>query len=527
MNPQFRISPIIWIWLRDLSFATLVSVAFGVEALGTPTAISAQTPGADDPTLRIVDGRDLPVREHVLENGMRFLLLPRAAAPTVSFVTHVPVGSVNESLGNTGTSHILEHLLFKGTTTIGTRNLEAERALFERMDAAHDSLIQARGTGWGLDERDIGRLEARIAVTEDSARAYVDPNEFDRILALNGARGLNASTSYEATQYFVSLPSNRAKLWFVTEADRMRNPVFREFFAERDVVMEERRTRTDSSPSGLLYAAHLATAFQVHPYGVPPVGHVEDILTASRGEVEEYHERYYGPERTTVAIVGQFDPDSAIAWAERYFSPLQAGGRVPPVLVREPEQVGERRVDVRFDAEPQIRIGWKIPSALDPSAPALAILASVLVGGTDARLHRRLVRNDRIASSVFAGTGPGSLYPGLFTIQATPLAPNTAEDVEAAIYDELDRLRVEPPTSDEIGRVQTRLEAESVRRLRSSEGLAFQLVSSFAQWGDWRETFRFQERMQEVSPDDVLDVLNRYFRADTRTVAVLRRAQGS
>ena len=494
-------------------------------ALIIPVGASAQGPGIGDTPVRIADGRDLPVREHVLENGMRFLLLERAGAPIVSFVVHVPVGSVNESPGSTGTSHFLEHLLFKGTTTIGTEDLQAERALFDKMDAAHDSLLQVRGVGTP-DRAEIERLEARLTMLEDSARAHVVPNEYDQILARNGARGPNATTGYEATQYFVSLPANRAKLWFVMEADRMRNPVFREFFTERNVIVEERRTRTDTSPAGLLYAAHLATAFQVHPYGVPPIGQMEDILSVSRREVEEYYNRYYGPESTTVAIVGQFDPDSAIVWAEQYFGALEPGESVPPLLAREPLQLGERRVEVRYDAEPQIRIGWRIPSSIETEAPALAILANILVGGRDARLHRRLVRDDRLVSSVFAGAGPGSLYPGLFTIQATPLAPHTPEEVEAAIYDELDRLRVEPPTEDEIARVRTRLEAARVRRLTSAEGLAFQLVSSQANWGDWRETFRLQERMREVDPEDVVGVLTRYFGENARTVAILRRAQG-
>ena len=352
-------------------------------ALTIPVGASAQDPAIDDAAVRIADGRDLPVQEHVLENGMRFLLLERAGAPIVSFVVHVPVGSVNESPGSIGISHFLEHLLFKGTTTIGTGDLQAERALFDKMDATHDSLLQVRGAGTP-DRVEIERLEARLTMLEDSA----------------------------------------------------------------------------------------------------------------------------------------------IVWAEQYFGPLEPGELVPPPLAPEPLQLGERRVEVRYDAEPQIRIGWKIPSSIEPEAPTFAILANILVGGRGARLHRRLVRNDRLASSVFAGAGPGSLYPGLFTIQATPLAPHTPQEVKAAIYDELERLRVEPPTDNEIARVRTRLEATRVRRLTSAEGLAFQLVSSQANWGDWRETFRLQERMREVDPEDVVDVLTRYFGEVARTVAILLRDQG-
>ncbi|MSR23307.1 MAG: insulinase family protein [Gemmatimonadetes bacterium] len=471
------------------------------------------------------DGRELPVVEHVLANGMRFLLLHREGAPIVSFVVYVPVGSVNESHGETGISHFVEHLLFKGTTTIGTRDVEAERVLFRRMDAAHDSLVRERGRLPEPDPLEVERLGIRIASLEDSARVFVVPNEYSQILSRNGARGLNATTSLEATQYFVDLPANRAELWFALEADRIRNPVFREFFTERAVILEERRARVDSSPEGFFSEAYLAAAFQVHPYGVPPSGYPNDIQALTRSRVEEYLRRYYGPRNMTVAIVGNFDPDSARVWADRYFGPIPPGDPVPLVLAREPEQGGERRIEVLFDADPQLRIGWTIPSAIDPEGPALNMLANLLVAGRDSRLYRRLVREGRLASAVTVETGPGSLYPGIFTIQAIPLAPHTPEEVEAAIYEELERLIRAPPTEDELAPVRTRLEASGVRRLTSNQGLAFQLASSQSIWGDWRETFSLQDRMRRVDAEDIVELVERYLTPERRTVAILHRRE--
>ncbi len=468
-------------------------------------------------------GIDLPVREHLLDNGMHFLLLPRPGAPTVSFVLHVPVGSVNESLGTTGITHFLEHLFFKGTTTIGTRDWESERRLLDRIDAVHDSLIQARGRRPHPDEVEVARLEEWVLALEDSARTFVVPNEYDRILSREGARGLNATTSYEETHYFVELPANRAKLWFVLEADRMRNPVFREFFTEREVIAEERRARIDTSPGGLLYEEHMAAAFRVHPYGVAPTGHMDDIQSLSRRDVADYHRRHYGPGNTTVAIVGDFDPDSAATWAEQYFGPIEPRAPPPPLLVREPEQRGERRIEVLYDAEPQLRIGWKVSSGYHPDAPALRMLSNVLTGGSDSRLHRRLVREDRIASSVSAGQQPGNRYPALFTIHALPRSPHTSQEVEAAILDELRALREDPPSQEELDRIRNRLQAAEVRRLTSNRGLALQLVESQSLWGDWRETFLTQERMREVGPEEIQAVLDRYFQGHLRTVGVLRR----
>ena len=201
-------------------------------------------------TDRIVDGTDLPVEELVLTNGMRFLLLERPGAPTVSFVVHVGVGSIHDPPGQTGVSHFLEHLLFKGTTTIGTTDLALERMHMDAMDAIHDSIVQ-EGTMPSAGPGLVERLQARLEALEDSARAYVVANEYDRILASHGARGPNATTGYEATTYYVSLPSNRAKLWFVLESDRMRSPVLRSstrnaVLSWRSAVYEPRLQRRHS-----------------------------------------------------------------------------------------------------------------------------------------------------------------------------------------------------------------------------------------------------------------------------------------
>ena len=465
-------------------------------------------------------GERLPVREHTLQNGMRLLILPRPGAPTVSFVVQYDIGGVNEHLGTTGTAHLLEHLVFKGTHSIGTHNPAAEEVLFARMDAAQDTLTRARAHG---DTASAGRLSGRIKVLEDSARVYVDANEYDRILTKAGARGLNAATTNDATTYFVELPSNRAELWFVLEGDRMADPVFREFYTERDVVMEERRMRVETSPAGLLYEDHMATAYLFHPYGVPVVGTMSDLENLTRPEVTEYFHRYYGAGNAVVGIVGNVDADRIVEWAERYLAEVPRGEEPPPVLAREPVQRGERRVEVVWDAEPALRIGWHVPDAFHPDAPTLTILTTLLTGGRTARLHRRLVLQDRSATSVSSSMGPGERFPQLFQIDATPLAPHTAAEVEAAIYAELDSLARVGPTVAELERVRNQISAGNVRRLQSNLGLAFQLVESEALFGDWRETFRFSERLRAVTPEDVKGVVRRYFSAENRTLATLVR----
>lgn len=469
-------------------------------------------------------GETLPVTRITLENGMRILVLPRPSAPTVAFVVEYEVGGVHEHLGTTGIAHLLEHLLFKGTTTIGTTDVEAERRLFARMDAVHDTLVRVRGSRTP-DSARVAALEARIAALEDSARTYVVANEFDRILTRAGARGLNATTTSESTLYYVELPANRVELWFALEADRMANPVFREFYAERNVVMEERRMRVETSPGGLLYEAHLAAAFHMHPYGVPVVGYMSDLRNLSRRQVEEYYRRYYAPNNAVVAVVGDVDPARVRAWAEAYLAPIPRGAEPPPVLAVEPPQRGERRLEVLWDAEPALRVGWRVPSALSPEAPTLAVLTSLLTGGRTSRLHRRLILEDRIATGVFASLGPGSRFEQLLQIDATPRAPNTPVDLEAAIYEEVARLASEGPTEEELERVRNQVEAAGVRRLQSNLGLAFQIAESETLHGDWRETFRFAERLRAVTAQDVRRFAARYLTPERRTVATLRRPE--
>ena len=266
-----------------------VLLALGALVPAPTSGAAAQEP-SPAPEAPAPPGVRLPVHEITLDNGLRLLVLERPSSPTVGFVVLYPVGGVNEAPGWTGTAHLLEHLLFKGSRAIGTRDAEAEEALFQRMDAVHDSLLDVRGARTP-DPEAVRRLASRIELLEDSARAWVVPNEFDRILSRAGARGLNATTTNEATTYFVELPANRAELWFALEADRMREPVFREFYAERDVVMEERRMRVDNNPGGRLYEEHLAAAFQQHPYRLPVVGYMSDLENLGRDRVAEYHRR--------------------------------------------------------------------------------------------------------------------------------------------------------------------------------------------------------------------------------------------
>lgn len=509
----------------------LVALAGARPAHATGQTTETARAGQEEP---VTLGERLPVRAITLDNGMRVLLLRREGAPTVSFVMRFGVGGVHERLGTTGVAHLLEHLLFKGTESIGTTDVDAERRFFARADSVHERLLVLRSRevsdppivagdpeATRALEAERVALEAALTALEDSARSYVDSNAFDRILSRAGARGLNATTTSEATSYFVELPANRTELFFALEADRMANPVFREFYTERDVVMEERRMRVETNPGGALYEAHLDAAYSVHPYGQPVVGHRSDLETLRRSDIAAYYRDFYGPNNAVLAVVGYIDLDQVEGWARRYLGSIPAGREPPTVFAQEPPQRGERRVEVEWDAEPALRIGWHVPTVSHPDAAALAVLSAILTGGRTARLHRRLVTDGRLASAVYSSMGPGDLYPRLFQIDATPLHPTSTRELEAVIYEEIAGMAAEGPSDREVERVRNQIAAAAVRRLQSNFGLALQLSDSESLFGDWRATFRSTERLRDVSAEDVQRVAARYFDPSNRTVATL------
>ena len=500
----------------------VVACLFALVAPGPALAAPQQTPVAtsSDPATGVPD---LPIRVQTLENGLRVAVLPKTTSPTVAFAVYTGVGGVNETPGETGIAHLLEHLLFKGTTTIGTRSLSDEMRLFPRIDAVFDSIVSERSRRGGPEPTRLAALQSRLEALENEARTFVNPNELDRIYAENGARGLNATTTAEETIYFVELPANRLELWMILEADRRLNPVFREFHTERDVVLEERSLRVDTDPAGKLYEAHLAAAFSHHPYRQPVVGTRDDLERIDRSTVQTYFDRFYGARNTVIAIVGDVDPDEVLEMAEEYFGELRPGEVPEPITYGEPAQSGEKRVEVLFEAQPRVRIGWHIPAASHPDGPALDMLSAILTAGRSSRLHKRLITEERIASSVVSSSAPGRRYSRLFVVEGLPTAGHSVGQLENAIYDELARIRADLPDEIELRRVRNQLRAGSVRRLRSNLSLAFELSSAVAQTGDWREAFLRTERLLAVTPEDLQRVASTYLNPWNRTVAVLRR----
>lgn len=470
------------------------------------------------------------VIEHKLANGLTVLMVERHQTPVVSINITFAVGGINEQVGQTGLAHLYEHMAFKGTRTVGTRDYGKEKPVLEEIARIGTELDQRQravaakigGNGTAEEQAAIESLQTRFAELQAEASKYVVGNELALLYQRHGGVGLNASTSKDVTRYMISLPANRLPLWAAIESDRMANPVFREFYKERGVVMEERRLRNEDSPTGLLFETFTSAAFRAHGYGVPTIGWGSDILSLTPDETDAFFRTYYGPNRATIALVGDLDPQETIALIENTFGKIPSAPTPTARVPVEPEQRGERRVEVEFDAEPAIVIGFHKPGVGHPDDDVFDVIDAILSEGVTSRLYKKLVREQRLAASVHTDAShPGVREPNLFIVMATPLAPHTTAEVETAIYEELDRLKREPVSPKELERVINNLDADMVRALRSNSGLASQLAVYQAVAGDWRYVLRSRDKIAAVTAEDVQRVATTYFTKSNRTVGVL------
>ncbi len=465
------------------------------------------------------------VREATLANGLKLLVVERHAAPTFSAYLSIGVGGVDETSRTRGVAHLLEHMLFKGTRRIGTRDWAKEEPLLGKIEAVGSRIDELKDAP-DVDPSELGNLRRQLAALQAEHRQLVVKDEFSRIYAENGGVGYNAFTSKDMTTYVISLPANKLELWAALESDRMQNAVLREFYTERDVVMEERRRSTESNPDGMLYEKLVASAFSVHPYRNPTIGWESDIAHLTLDETRQFLHRYYAPVNTTIALVGDIDFDRARALVERYFGGIPAGTKVPPVTTVEPPQGGEKRLRVEFDAEPQLAIAFHKPTLPDTADYVFDLIDEILSQGRNSRLYRALVVEQQLATAVSTYSAPGSRYPNLFVIKAVPRYPHTAAEVEAAIYRELERLATEPVSADELEQARNRLRTDRLRYLQGNEGLARMLTYYQIVAGDWHYLVDYDAVVAGLDAAAVRRTAAAYLVPDNRTVAILGKSGG-
>ena len=461
-----------------------------------------------------------------LDNGLTVIVMERPEAPVFSFATVVNVGSAQEVPGITGLAHMFEHMAFKGTDKVGTSNFAAERAALAKVEETYAAYDRARRDPVGGDAAKTAEAEKAWKSAVDEANKFVVPNEFSKIVDRVGAVGVNAFTNTDETAYFYSLPSNQVELWAYLESERFLQPIFREFYKERDVVFEERRMRTESNPIGRLVEQALAAAFTAHPYGQPVVGWPSDLQTFSATDAAAFYKKYYVPANMTVAIVGDVKTAEVMGIVEKYF------GRLPkapaPDILRsvEPKQGTERTVVAHEASQPIYLEAYHRPAASDPDDAAYNVMSGILSQGRTSRLYRSLVRDKKLAAQAAGFNGfPGDKYPNLFLFFAVPTPGHTALEMADPIRAEIERLKSEDVGADELQSVKTRAKAGLLRRLDSNAGLALQLAEYQMQTGDWRELFREVDKIDKVTAADVRRIANATFTANNRTVAMLESSK--
>ncbi len=457
-----------------------------------------------------------------LPNGLTLIVCDRPEAPVFSFFTIVNAGSVQDPKGETGLAHMFEHLAFKGTHDIGTTDYPAEKVALAKVEqtyAAYDAEYRKRV---GRDPATLKQLKAQFDAATAAAEKYVVPNQFTQIAELNGAVGVNAQTSMDDTEYFWSMPANRLQLWAYMESDRIANPVPREFYKERSVVMEERRMRIDSNPIGYMVEQFLASAYVAHPYKNPGVGWMSDVSQLSATEANAFHKQYYVPANIVVTVVGDVTATRALPMLEKYFGSIPAGPKPMPLATIEPPQEAEKGVTLEEPTQPFYIEGYHRPDYLDKDDAVYDAITDMMSNGRTSILYRSLVRDQKIAAEAAGFSGfPGDRYPNLFAFYAVPTPGHTPEQMRAAIHAEIDKLKTQDVSDAELAMFKTRARAQILRSLDNNHGLAEELGTYQLRYGDWRMLFQQLNKIDAVSKADIRRVANEVFTAKNRTYAMI------
>ncbi|MGA2101715.1 MAG: pitrilysin family protein [Candidatus Sulfotelmatobacter sp.] len=462
-----------------------------------------------------------------LPNGLTVVICERPEAPVFSFFTLVDAGSAQDPMLATGLAHMFEHMAFKGTDTIGTKDYAAEKPALAKVEVAYAAYLAERDKAVGQDPAKLKELEKAWKDAIAQADKYVVPNEFGKIIEQNGGEDLNAFTSYDETGYHYSLPENRLELWAYLESERFLHPVLREFYKERNVVIEERRMRTDSNPFGRLLEQFTEEAFAAHPYHRPTVGWISDLNHFSATDAQVFFDKYYVPSNMVVAVAGDIKAAQVMPILEKYFGRIPSHPHPDETTTVEPPQNSERRVILKESSQPIYIEGYHRPDYRSKDDAVFDAISDLMSEGRTSRLYRALVRDKKIASFSEGLTGyPGIKYPHLFAFLAVPLPGHKPEEMADAIHAEIDRLKKEDISDEELKMIKTRSKANLIRGLADNEGLATQLATYQTRYGDWRELFRSVDRIDQVTKADIRRVANEVFVDTNRTVGIIETGGG-
>ncbi len=461
-----------------------------------------------------------PVISYTMSNGLKLLILEKKFVPTISFTMIFKVGNVDNIQGKSGLAHLFEHMAFKGTKTINTSNYEEEKKILDEIEKVAQELNEEDRKD-NRNEEKIKTLKDKLSLLEREAEKYVVREELWKIYNKLGEHGLNAFTSTDYTGYVIELPSNRLSAWMVIESDRFQNPVLRDFYKERSVVLEElRMNQTD--PNRVLWQALLSNAFVAHPYRNPTIGWEDDVRHLTRTDAEKFYKKFYLPNNCTIAIVGDVDALETIKLAERYFSTWKQGVIPNTDYTKEPPQNSEKLIRVFFQAKPMFKTGYKMPNGSHKDIPALIVLSEILSNGKTSRFYKEAVENKKMALYANSYVGfPGDRYPSLFIIQGAPKEGFTNEDLDKVLLEEIEKIKNTPPTEWELQKVINNYEVSLITQLESNEGFSNSLASNDRLLGDWKLPWKQLEDIRKLKPQDISEVAKKYLKEDNRTAVYL------
>jgi predicted Zn-dependent peptidase len=456
----------------------------------------------------------------VLPNGLTLIICERPEAPVFSYTTFVDAGDVNDPSGESGLAHMFEHLAFKGTTEIGTSDYAAEKVALAKVEAANYAYEAEYLKFVGRDENKLKELKEAFLQAQQEAEKFVIPNQFTDVAERNGTHELNAETALDNTMFYWSMPENRLELWAWLESSRLTDTVPREFYKERDVVIEERRMRTDSNPEGRLVEQFLATAYVAHNYGRSGIGWPSEVSQINATEAMAFHKKYYIGANIVVAVVGDVKASEALPMLEKYFSRVPGGPKPEEMTTVEPTQFAEKSVIIRDPSQPLYVEGYHRPSYTDPDNKVYDAISDILSNGRVSRLYRSLVRDKQIAAAAEGFSPfPGDKYPGMFVFDATPNPGHTPQEMAIAIHQEIEKLKTTDVSDEELAMYKARTRADLLRGLADNQGLANDLAEYQTRYGDWRQLFLQLDKVDKVTKADIRRVANQVFIPSNRTSA--------
>lgn len=467
------------------------------------------------------------VEEFRLPNGMTFLLMKHGETPIFSATIRVRVGGMDEPPGLTGLAHVIEHMAFKGTKTWGTKDWGKEKEILQQIEEVGKKLAREYAREKGRRQKKIDEWQRQLSELYTRHRDYLEPEEITRAIQRRGGLNFNATTSQDLTTYFVSLPSSELQFWATFESERIFSPVFREFYLERDVVLEERRTRIVDSPFGALYAAFMKTAFKKigSPYRSPTIGEEKDLLILTRSRAEAFFQRHYRPENAVGTIVGRFSIPKVKRLLAKTFGQIPQGSETQNdthTLPAPPYKYESCRVDLERPAQPRLMMGYHKPAMPARDDYVFDLIATLLTEDRSSRLYRSLVMERGLAVSVNTyASSPGSRLPNLFLVMATPRPGVPLDRLAEEIETELMQLKEKPVSPEELREAQKKLIDQQIWGLEKNNTIASELSYFQAITGNWRYLVRYPEVIASVTPQEILQVAKKYFTATNRCLGFL------